>query len=269
MTERVELDVPIQGTTVVIDRSGDPTKPPLVWLHGEFGAIDTMPDREPLSNHLDLIEVHLPGFGVSSGGDRFDTIGDLALAVWWAVEQLGVDRPVLAGHGLGATVAVEMAIQQPAAVRALALATPFGIFDVDDTGVDIFALIPRDLMPHLYADPSSSLVLDHFPPPADAHERGLAAIHRVVVLGAASRYLFPIPDTNVTGRAYRLADVPTSVWFGSVDGVVPPSLAAAWRAALPHATVSVVDRVGHMLPYESAVFGAELLEIAGSRVATG
>jgi pimeloyl-ACP methyl ester carboxylesterase len=203
--------------------------------------------------------VHLPGFGVSPGGDRFDGIGDLASVVWWALEQLGLDRPVLAGHGLGATLAAEMAIQQPTAVAHLALATPFGLFDVDDTGVDVFALIPKDLQPHLYADPASELVLRHFPPAADAYERGLSAIRRVEVLGSTSRYLFPIPDTNVAARAYRLSAVPTTIWFGAADGVVPPSLAFGWSAAVPHADVRTVDGVAHMLPYELGGFADELL----------
>ena len=266
MTERLELETPVPGTTIVIHRSGDPGRRAIVWLHGEFGALEGAPGRDRLAEHVDLVEVHLPGFGVSSGGDIFDGIGDLATVVWWALERLGLDRPALAGHGLGATLAVEMAIQQPSAVSHLALATPFGLFDVDDTGVDLFALMPRDLQPHLYADPESELILRHFPPPADAYERGLAAIARVEVLGSSSRYLFPIPDTNVAARAYRLAEIPTTIWFGASDGVVPPSLAAEWSAAVPHADIRLVDEVAHMLPYELVGFVDELLAAVRNEV---
>lgn len=269
MTERLELDTPVPGTTIVIDRSGTPMGPSVVWLHGEFGALEGAPQRDRLAEHVDLVELHLPGFGVSPGGDRFDGIGDLATVVWWALEQLDLDRPVLAGHGLGATLAVEMAIQQPSAVRHLALATPFGMFNPDDTGVDVFALMPRDLQPHLYADPASDLIPRHFPPPADAYERGLAAIKRVEVLGSASRYLFPIPDTNVAARAYRLAGIATTIWFGAVDGVVPPSLAAEWSAVVPHADVRTIDGVAHMLPYEADGFADELLAAFRDEVTAG
>lgn len=267
MSERIELDIPIPGTSLAVDRTGDPSAQTLVWLHGEYGALSGVPGRDALAEHLDVVEVHLPGFCVSPGGDRFDSIADLATATWWALDQLDVGRPVLAGHGLGAALAVEMAIQQASSVAGLALATPFGMFDTDDPGVDFFALMPRDLYPHLYADPASDLVLEHFPPPVDAHDRGLAAIRRVEVLGSTSRYLFPIPDTNVVGRAYRLADIPTTIWFGSADGVVPPSLAGAWSASLPHADVRTVDGMAHMLPYEDADFGAQLLDVARTKAA--
>lgn len=255
---RIHLPTPVPGTEIVIDRSGDAQAPAFVWLHGEFGAIDDVPGRETLDAHADVIEVHLPGYGVAAGGERFDGIAELAHVVWWALEHLEVRRPVLAGHGLGATLAVEMAIQQPTAVEALALANPFGLFRVEDPGVDLFALMPRDLHPHLYADPGAELVNRHFPPPADAYERGLSAIRRVEVLGASSRYLFPIPDTNVTSRAYRLAAIPTTIWFGAADGVVPASLAADWADALPHADVRVVAGAAHMVPYEHPGFAAEL-----------
>lgn len=268
MSDRIELETPVPGTTVTVDRSGEPDGPTLVWLHSEFGALDGAPSRDLLGEQVDLIEVHLPGFGVSSGGDRFDGIADLASVVWWALEQLGVDRPAIAGHGLGATLAVEMSIQQPSMVRHLALAAPFGLFDPDDTGVDLFALMPRDLYPHLYANSTSGLISQHFPPPGDAYERGLAAIRRVEVLGSASRYLFPIPDTNVVARAYRLAGVPTTVWFGDSDGVVPVSLAAAWSAALPGADVRTVAGAAHMLPYEVDGFADELLAAIQGEVAT-
>lgn len=257
-TTRTTLKTPVDGTEVVIDRSGSVGAPAVVWLHGEFGAIGGVPGRPELDEKFDVVEVHLPGWGVAAGGDAFDTIGDLASSLWWAVESLDLGSVSLIGHGLGAAVAVEMAIQQPGLVRSLSLAAPFGLFREDDTGVDFFALLPRDLQPHLYADVDSPLVAQHFPPPLDAYEKGLASINRVQTLGSTSRYLFPIPDTNVRNRAYRLANVPVSLWFGAQDGVVPVSLAEDWHEVVPHAEVIIVDNAAHMVPYEHDDFVNEL-----------
>lgn len=259
MTTRTTLNSPIDGTEVIVDRSGNTDGPALVWLHGQFGALDGLPGRDALGERFDVVEVHLPGWGVAEGGDRFDTIGELASMVWWAIETMGLGPVSLAGHGFGATLAVELAIQQPSAVRSLGLAAPFGFFRADDPGVDMFALIPRDLQPHLYADPSSDIIARHFPPPADAYDKGLAAIRRVQTLGSTSRYLFPIPDTNLVGRAYRVADVPMNIWFGAADGVVPVALADDWQAAFPHAAITVVDGTAHMVAYEHEDFPGELM----------
>ena len=258
MTTQTTLQTPVDGTQVVVDRSGGAAGPTLVWLHGQFGALDGLPGRDTLAEQFDVVEIHLPGWGVADGGDRFDSIGELASVVWWALESMDLGKISIAGHGFGATLAVELAIQQPGSVRSLALAAPFGLFRADDPGVDMFALLPRDLQPHLYSDPKSELVARHFPPPADAYEKGLSSIRRVQTLGSTSRYIFPIPDTNITGRGYRLADVPMRLWFGAQDGVVPVSLAADWQSVFPHAQVEVVDRAGHMVASEHEGFAAEL-----------
>ena len=120
-TERMALQHAVLGTTFVIDCRGDAGGLDVVWLHGEFGVLDAPPGLERIADHGRVLEVHLPGWGVSEGGDRFDRIEELALATWWAIDRVGVDRPIIAGHGFGGTLAVEMAIQQPLRVAALVL----------------------------------------------------------------------------------------------------------------------------------------------------
>lgn len=247
--------------TFAVDVHGSVESPVVVWLHSEWGPFNDPPFEPVVTSSVRTLVVHLPGWGESTGAGLVDSVGHFASALWFAVEKLTDGPVILAGHGLGATFAVEMAIQQPRAVAGMVLATPFGMFDESDTGVDIFALLPRDVMAHLYADPTSQLASSHFPATSDGYERGLAAIRRVEVLGAASRFIFPIPDTDVESRAYRLSRVPTTVLLGEKDGVVPPSLATKWQAALPHATVEVVAGVAHMLPYETTRLSQEVVNM--------
>ena len=158
---------------------------------------------------------------------------------------------LLVGHGIGALLGIELAAQQPDRVRAIVAAAPFGMVDERDPGADFFALLPPDLMPHLYVDPKGELPARHFPPPADAHSKGLSAIRRVIVLGAASRFLFPLPDTGVKRRLYRLAGIPVDLVFGARDGLIPAASRDLWATAMPDAEITVVDDAAHMLPYES------------------
>lgn len=257
MSNRHEFAGPLPGIQFVVDQRGPDDGPPVVWLHGALGDYDGVPFDVPQAR---LLTLHHLGFGVASGVEHFDRIGDLAVAYWWALDHLGLESVVLAGHSFGGAVAAEMAILQPQRVRGLALFAPFGLFDADDPGIDLFGTMPRDLMPALYADPAGPVATRQNPPAADAHERGLQTIARVQVLGAAGRFLFPIPDTAIGPRAYRLADIPTRVLLGAADGLVPKSLAAAWRETLPHAEVDVVEGAAHMLPYEQPAAAAAAVE---------
>jgi pimeloyl-ACP methyl ester carboxylesterase len=228
----------------------------VVWLHSEFGPLSDPPVPAEALERGQVLTLHLPGWGVSErGGARIDTLPELGLALWFVLDELGVSTVALAGHGIGATIALEMAIQQPQRTRAVVAAAPFGIVDAGDPGVDMFALLTPDLLPHLYADPDGDLVKQQFPRPADPHERGLAAIRRVEVLGEAGRYLFPLPDSGIEDRLYRLAGTDVRLLWGEHDGVVPPAISERWAAALPSATSSVVPDSSHMLVYETTAVG--------------
>jgi len=241
----------------------------VVWIHGEFGSFEDPPFSKEVQALANMVVIHIPGWGKSTSVNDIDRLDQLATAMWWAVEEICGESPVLlAGHGLGGTIAVEMAIQQPRLTSGLLLAAPFGFFDESDPGVDIFALLPKDLMKFLYMNPNSELAKKQFPSSDDGYERGLIAIRRVEVLGAASRYLFPIPDTNIGDRAYRLSKVPMCVLFGKSDGAVPTGLLAQWKESFPHAEIQVIDDAGHMLPYETTsldrALGKMLINKSGS-----
>lgn len=268
---RTILEGPLPGVALAVDAYGSPAAPTvLVWLHGELGALDEARLADAVvtaqADGVRVLVPHLPGWGESPGGEHFFTIEDLALALWWAVERSSSAAVVLGGHGLGAAVAAEMAVEQPARVAGLLLAAPFGLFREDDTGIDLFGTLPGELMPHLYADPKGPLPARHFPPAATPYERGLVAIRRVEVLGAASRYLFPIPDTGIASRLYRVDRVPVTLVFGRGDGLVPLSLAQDWQRSVPHARIEIVEDAAHMVPYETdhvARLLAELCRPAG------
>ncbi|MEO3862338.1 alpha/beta fold hydrolase [Acrocarpospora sp. B8E8] len=249
---RHTFEGPHQGDVTVVDEHGTPGGPVVVYLHSEWGALEEPPLSGELLDGARVLVAHLPGWGVSTSVRAASSLPDLALTLWWALDRLEVGAVRLAGHGLGATLAAEMAVAQPARVDALALMAPWGMFDEADPGADMFALLPRDLNPLIYADPEGPVAAAQQPRPADAHETGLAVIRRVQVLGAASNYLFPIPDTGIAERLYRLAGVPVLLVWGARDGVVPPSLAGLWSDHLPHARSEVVADAAHMVPYESA-----------------
>src|SRR5581483_10995969 len=102
MAEWSEGDLTIDGTNIHYYRMGQPDKPPVALLHGftDMGlcwmrlATDLAPD-------YDLVMIDAVGHGRSGGpehGFRARAAGDV-LAV---IAALGLDRPALIGHSMGA-----------------------------------------------------------------------------------------------------------------------------------------------------------------------
>jgi pimeloyl-ACP methyl ester carboxylesterase len=97
---------------------------PLLLLHGGLGSIDMFGPNLPfLADHRQVIAVDLHGHGRTTLGDRpikpVDMADDLAVIL----DQLGYAQVDVFGYSLGATVALRLAIQHPAVVRRLALAS--------------------------------------------------------------------------------------------------------------------------------------------------
>lgn len=101
---------------------------PVVFLHslaGNGGQWALQLDH--LRRHRRAVALDLRGHGESDPADDGDyTIAGMTHDVTAVVDQLGVRRFVLAGHSLGALVAIEYASRHPDRVAALLLVDPNG-----------------------------------------------------------------------------------------------------------------------------------------------
>jgi pimeloyl-ACP methyl ester carboxylesterase len=92
--------------------------PALVLIHGLGGSLANWePVIDLLAPHRDVIAVDMPGFGRSDPLPTGVAHSPAAMggAIAAHLEELGVDRPHLAGNSLGAWVALEMAADDKAA----------------------------------------------------------------------------------------------------------------------------------------------------------
>ena len=53
--------------------------------------------------------------------------------------------------------------------------------------------------------------------------------------------------------------MPTLLVWGRQDRLIPPAYADAWQAALPDASIELVEGAGHMLPYEQPAAAADAI----------
>jgi pimeloyl-ACP methyl ester carboxylesterase len=87
---------------------------PLVALHGvALNAVTWRPLQERLADDVRTIAIDLPGHGFSDDLDRYD-FDDVVDRLRALLAHLGVERPLLVGHSLGAVIATAYAARYPA-----------------------------------------------------------------------------------------------------------------------------------------------------------
>jgi pimeloyl-ACP methyl ester carboxylesterase len=106
------------GTPIHYYRTGERGKPSVVLLHGftDFGLC-WAPVAADLAAEYDVVMIDAIGHGRSGGterGFRKRAVTDV-LAV---IDGLGLQRPALLGHSMGAGTAAEVAATAPATIRA-------------------------------------------------------------------------------------------------------------------------------------------------------
>ncbi len=113
------------GGAIAYGRSG--TGPPLLLIHG-LGATRRIwePQHDRLAAERDVIAVDMPGFGESPSLAAAPTPAALAAALAALCDDLGIERPHVAGNSLGGWVALELAKAGRAA--SLCLISPAGLW---------------------------------------------------------------------------------------------------------------------------------------------
>ena len=228
-------------------------------LHGAGGWLGDEPVLAGLAAAgLRVVAPVWPAWSEHTDEDRLSDMQDFALHGWDAATEMGLLRADgtaelhLMGHSMGGMIAAEMAALAPQSVARMALLCPAGMWLGDHPIPDIFAMLPYQLAEVLFADPNvGEEVLTGGADFSDNETLTRFMVARARQQGMAGKILFPIPNRRFSARAYRVT-VPTLLVWGQQDRLIPPAYADAWQAALPDASVELVDGAGHMLPYEQS-----------------
>jgi pimeloyl-ACP methyl ester carboxylesterase len=119
---------PVDDFTLAYARHQGPG-PPVVLLHGWPGDhADWDAVARALGDELDVVVPDLRGFGESDKHladpvDAYSAAGQ-ARSVIGLIDELGLERPVMAGYDIGSRIAQEVARVSPASLRALVIAPP-------------------------------------------------------------------------------------------------------------------------------------------------
>lgn len=113
LVEPLSHDAPIRGTArLAYDFRGSGA--PLVFIHGlTFDRSTWEPIVERLADRYRCVAVDLPGHGESDGPPR--PLYDVARAIHQLLCELGIERPLVVGHSMGAALAGIYAANHPVA----------------------------------------------------------------------------------------------------------------------------------------------------------
>ena len=122
--------VSLDGMTIaVLEGSGRGDRPTLVLVHG-FGSCKEAWLRmaRHLKNDFHIIAIDLPGHGDSSKQmDKDYGLADQAAYLRAIVNEMGVEKPHLAGNSMGATIIALYASRYPEEVASITLFNPAGV----------------------------------------------------------------------------------------------------------------------------------------------
>ena len=241
---------------------------PLLYLHG-IGGLQWDDHLERLSASHRVIAPRHPGFGGSTGNDELGDIQDLVYYYLDLLDAFDLRGLPVVGHSLGAMIAAELAAVQPERFTKVVLISPFGLWNGEHPGLDIFGSTPGEFASSLFHDAESDAAQAVAGRPPRTGSAGAAEgaqneafiefmLERAKAMSTTAKYLWPIPNKGLNKRIHRVSQPVLLVW-GDSDGITPPELAGDYAALLPGARIEHVVDAAHMVPAEQPERVAELV----------
>jgi pimeloyl-ACP methyl ester carboxylesterase len=258
--------------------------PPVLLLHGFADTADCWRRIVPaLVQRHRVVALDIPPFGrsgrapIGGGAELVDYYPDFFPAL---VDSLKLEKASLVGHSLGGAIALNLALDHPERFERLTLIAPAGLGDrapwwwhaAAGRYLNWAALLR---LPNPLAGPAIRAGLRGFLEERLVYDRrrlGEVIDHFVELHGgrreleaaiAAARSLIPGYTGTLIQRAAELR-APTSVIWGQEDRLAPVEHAEAFAAAVPHATIHLLQGCGHYPQIElPARVGALIEEFLG------
>ena len=264
--------IELQGMAVHVRDEGPRDDPaPLLLLHGTSASLHTWDGwAEALKGERRVIRMDLPGFGLTGpfpqGDYRMPSYSAFIVAL---LDQLKVERVVLAGNSLGGQIAWETALAYPQRVSRLILVDSAG-FPLQSTSVPIgfqLARIPllapvigkvlprpmiEDSLRNVYGDPSlvTKQLVDRY------FELTLRAGNRESLVQRFSQR----DDPSLNQARISQINIPTLIIWGGRDGLIPPVHAEQFKAAIKGSQLEMFETLGHVPQEEGAPATAEVVK---------
>ncbi|HZJ23256.1 MAG TPA: alpha/beta hydrolase [Anaerolineales bacterium] len=230
---------------------------PLVLLHGFPLDHHLWDDIAPLlEDRFDLILPDLRGFGESTTVDAPYSMDDYASDIAGLLDQLGIQKAVIAGHSMGGYVALAFASLYPARVSGLALISSQVLADPPDrkegrykSAADVAEKGIGDVVEAMTSKFTS-----------DARLQTIArSIMEKQKPGAYIGALKAMAERTDSTSLLSTFKFPVMVVHGEADALIPVARAHEVKAALPDSYYVELKDTGHVPMLEAAKETAEAL----------
>ena len=237
----------------------DAGKPTLVFIHGVLNdhSVWALQSRWFANHGYNVLAIDLPGHGRSTGKPPA-SVGEAAQAILALLDQLGVQKAVLAGHSWGSLIALHTASLAPERVSQLVLVGTAFPMRVAPALLEMSASAPEKAIAMVNQFSHSTLCS---PIAGQGMNNGqwtygsARALMRRVLASNSEHNVFQMGfqacDSYATG-AEDMAKVTCPVLFilGSADQMTPPKAARSLVDAAPQAHVVTLP-AGHSLMTEA------------------
>jgi pimeloyl-ACP methyl ester carboxylesterase len=240
---------------------------PMVLLHGNG---TTTADWEASGLLGELARTHRviafdrPGFGYSERPrSKVWTPAAQARLIVEAVQQLGIEKPLVVGHSFGTLVALAWAIGHPASLKGLVLLGgyyfPSARADVivasqpavpivgDVMRYTVSPVVARAIQPQV-----ERKIFRPAPVPAKFSRFPVEMARRPSQIRAeAAEAAMMVPAAAAMAPHYGSLGVPVTIVAGSGDAMVDPVQAERFHETIPGSRLHLIDGVGHMVHYSA------------------
>jgi pimeloyl-ACP methyl ester carboxylesterase len=238
-------------------RNARPDCRTLVFIHGSGGNhTDWILQYTPLKKVFNIMALDLPGHGRSDGPGEQDVFA-YAACVKGLLDEIGIARPVLVGHSLGAAIALGYAVQHGGETGAVVC-----------VGGGVRMPVNPMVLEGMKQDPAAIIALTgKFSVAKENRERfseliigNLSRVNPSVLYGdfvACDRLDF-------TERVAEIR-VPALVICGAEDKMTPPALSEELSGKIPGARLQQIAGAGHCVMLEKPeAFNEALTEFVDS-----
>jgi non-heme chloroperoxidase len=280
------LEMPEHGTTTVTTRDGaelavwtmgDPSRPPIVLVHGWTGAQDAWATiaRQLLANGRRVVSFDQRGHGASTLGEEGTTLDALAGDLVEVLEAIDARHAVVVGHSMGGMSVQTMAVTRPDVVKARVAGLVLASTEAADS-------VPTGLVLRLgewlvSSQLSTWALSDRFVGPVFTRSSfGKSA--SLVTLDATRKSWATTPPAVRSGFLEAMShldlldqlasiDVPTVVISGTKDRLVVPAHTHEIARRIPGARLEILSGVGHQVIFEVPQRVAQIIDDLATAVA--
>lgn len=252
----------IAGMNIHLRDEGPKTaQDPIVLIHGTGASLHTWDGwANALKGERRVIRFDLPGFGLT-GPDpqhnyKIERYAEVVVAV---LNELKIDKAVLAGNSLGGYIAWATAVLKPTKVSALILVDASGYaYTAESVPLafklsqnPIASLLLKNVLPKSIVDGSVKNVYGNPDLVSDKlvqryYDLSLRAGNRAAL---KERFKQLLPGQMVD--KLHTINVPTLIMWGAKDRLIPLKLGRQFEQDIANSQLVVFDQLGHV-PHEEA-----------------